>query len=51
MNGTRGLGGAMSRSRRPGKKDVGDLVVSQGGSGLGLELVLVVVSENMHVFK
>ena len=49
VNGTRGLGGAMSRSSRPGKKDIGDLVVSQGGRGLGLVLVLVVVSENTFV--
>ena len=39
----------MSRSSRPGKKDIGDLVVSQGGRGLGLVLVLVVVSENTSV--
>jgi hypothetical protein len=44
VSGMRGRGGEMSRSSRPGKKEMGDREVSQGGRGFGVVLVLVEVS-------
>ena len=44
VNGTRGLAGAMSRSSKPGKKHIEDQVVTQGGRGPLLLVVVVYVN-------
>ena len=46
VNGTRGLAGAMSRSSKPGKKHIEDQVVTQGGRGP--LLLVVVVYANLY---
>ena len=48
VNGTRGGGRPMSRSASPGKKDMGRLLVNQGGRGFGVVWVLVDVSGSNH---